>query len=102
MHGIDNFECNIVPLPWNWHLWICTICLLTVGVFSWNYLNDMLSVRNMHIITMLITSVPSVQLCVVLTYRVPVFYEILLAKGRWIFCIMGPPSCFCYFVVRYK
>jgi len=50
----------------------------------------------------LITSVPSVQLCVVLTYRVPVFCEVLLAKERWIFYIVGPLSCLCCVVVRYK
>ena len=60
----------------------------------------MLRVRNIDIMKMLITSVPSVQLCVVLTYRVPVFCEVLLAKGRWIFYIMGPPSCLCCVVVR--
>jgi len=76
--------------------------LLTVSTFSWNYLNATFRVRNIDIMKTLITSVPSVQLCVVLTYRVPVFCEVLLAKERWIFYIVGPLSCLCCVVVRYK
>ena len=74
MHGHRNLKLACINLY---------IMFVIVSTFSWNYLNATPRVRNIDIMKTLITSVPSVQLCVVLTYRVPgVFFFWLSSFGE--------------------